>query len=116
MGDHDNHVTKVRGILSIQDPTEPDHAATRRYVDQSAAMAAALDTRNPEKGKNFHLQLGGATKNQENALGLNFAGSMFLVNAPGLMVLFHLVYQRVFQTLLINIWANFLLAYLGNMS
>ena len=83
LGDHDNHVTKVRGILSIQDPTEPDHAATRRYVDQSAAMAAALDTRNPEKGKNFHLQLGGATKNQENALGLNFAGSMFLVNAPG---------------------------------
>ena len=83
LGDHDNHVTKVRGILSIQDPTEPDHAATRRYVDQSAAMAAALDTRNPEKGKNFHMQLGGATKNQENALGLNFSGSMFLVNAPG---------------------------------
>ena len=83
LGDHDNHVTKVRGILSIQDPTDPDHAATRRYVDQSTAMAAALDTRNPEKGKNFHLQLGGATKNQENALGLNFAGSMFLVNAPG---------------------------------
>ena len=83
LGDHDNHVTKVRGILSIQDPTEPDHAATRRYVDQSAAMAAALDTRNPEKGKNFHVQLGGATKNQENAIGLNFAGSMFLVNAPG---------------------------------
>jgi hypothetical protein len=83
IGDSDNHVTKVRGILSIQDPTEPDHAATRRYVDQSAAMAAALDTRNPEKGKNFHMQLGGATKNQENALGLNFAGSMFLVNAPG---------------------------------
>ena len=83
LGDSKNHVTKVRGILSIQDPTEPDHAATRRYVDQSAAMAAALDTRNPEKGKNFHLQLGGASKNQENALGLNFAGSMFLVNAPG---------------------------------
>ena len=83
LGDTDNHVTKVRGILSIQDPTEPDHAATRRYVDQSAAMAAALDTRNPEKGKNFHVQLGGATKNQENAVGLNFAGSMFLVNAPG---------------------------------
>ena len=83
IGDHDNHITKVRGVLSIQEPTEPDHAATRRYVDQSAAMAAALDTRNPEKGKNFHIQLGGATKNQENALGLNFAGSMFLVNAPG---------------------------------
>ena len=83
IGDSKNHVTKVRGILSIQDPTDPDHAATRRYVDQSAAMAAALDTRNPEKGKNFHLQLGGASKNQENALGLNFAGSMFLVNAPG---------------------------------
>ncbi|NCF47816.1 MAG: hypothetical protein GWP24_09675, partial [Alphaproteobacteria bacterium] len=83
LGDTDNHVTKVRGILSIQDPTEPDHAATRRYVDQSAAMAASLDTRNPERGKNFHVQLGGATKNQENAVGLNFAGSMFLVNAPG---------------------------------
>ena len=83
IGNSNNHVTKVKGILSIQDPTDPDHAATRRYVDQSAAMAAALDTRNPEKGKNFHMQLGGATKNQENALGLNFAGSMFLVNAPG---------------------------------
>ena len=29
------------------------------------------------------MQLGGASKNQENAIGLNFAGSMFLVNAPG---------------------------------
>ncbi|MDA9816195.1 hypothetical protein N9C75_03965, partial [Alphaproteobacteria bacterium] len=83
LGDTESHVTKIRGVLSINDPTEPDHAATRRYVDQSAAMAAALDTRNPEKGKNFHVQLGGATKNKENALGLNFAGSMFLVNAPG---------------------------------
>ena len=83
LGNTDNHVTRVRGVLSIKDPTEPDHAATRRYVDQSAAMAAALDTRNPEKGRNFHMQLGGATKNQENAIGLNFSGSMFLVNAPG---------------------------------
>jgi hypothetical protein len=83
LGDSNKHVTKVRGILSIQDPTDPDHAATRRYVDQSAAMAAALDTRNPHRGKSFHVQLGGASKNQENAIGLNFAGSMFLVNAPG---------------------------------
>ena len=31
------------------------------------------------------------------------------------MVLFHLVYQRVFQTLQINIWANFPLAYHGKL-
>jgi hypothetical protein len=62
------------GDLIIQEPTDANHAATRRYADRVSLMATALDTRLPLYGNKHSLNLSSASTNNEFAFGLNFVG------------------------------------------
>lgn len=42
LGDGPQHRTIVQGTLEIQDPTQPNHAATKRYVDGMGALGFAM--------------------------------------------------------------------------
>jgi len=42
LGNSDAHRTVVTGTLEVQEPTAPNHAATKKYVDANAAMSAAI--------------------------------------------------------------------------
>jgi hypothetical protein len=42
IGNSSSHRTIIEGTLEIQDPTEPFHAATKRYVDGAVATAMAM--------------------------------------------------------------------------
>ena len=74
IGRNKNDSTTILGDLIIQDPTQADHAATRRYVDQVGLMATTLDTRLPLYGNKHALNLSSASTNNEIAFGLNFVG------------------------------------------
>ena len=74
IGNSTTDTTTIMGDLIIQDPTEANHAATRRYADKVSLMATALDTRLPLYGNKHALNLSSATTNNEVAFGLNFVG------------------------------------------
>jgi hypothetical protein len=42
IGDNSQHRTVINGTLEIQDPTQPNHAVTKRYSDSSNALAMAI--------------------------------------------------------------------------
>ena len=74
IGKNPTDTTTIMGDLIIQDPTEDNHAATRRYADKVSLMATALDTRLPLYGNKHALNFSSATTNNEIAFGLNFVG------------------------------------------
>ena len=66
--------TTVIGDLIIQEPSQSNHAATRRYADKVSLMATTLDTRLPLYGNKHSFNLSSASTNNEIAFGLNFVG------------------------------------------
>lgn len=91
LGDSDRHRTIVRGTLEINDPTAPNHAATRRYVDAMGALSMAMATLpTPAPGRSmFGYSIGHI--NGESAFSAGFS------HAPehqGLAVRFNLGYSR----------------------
>jgi hypothetical protein len=74
IGKSTNDTTTIMGDLIIQEPTESNHAATRKYADQVSLMATTLDTRLPLYGNKHSLNLSSASTNNEIAFGLNFVG------------------------------------------
>jgi hypothetical protein len=74
IGNNSSDTTTIIGDLIIQEPTEANHAATRRYADKVSLMATTLDTRLPLYGNKHSLNLSSASTNNEIAFGLNFVG------------------------------------------
>ena len=74
IGENTTDTTTVVGSLSVQEPTEDSHAATRAYVDKVGALAAVLDTRLPVGGKSNRLSLNTATIHKKTAIGLSLVG------------------------------------------
>ena len=74
IGNDTSNSTTVVGDLIIQEPTQSNHAATRRYADKVSLMATTLDTRLPLYGNKHSLNLSSASTNNEIAFGLNFVG------------------------------------------
>ncbi len=74
IGKNANDTTTIVGDLIIEEPTESNHAATRRYADKVSLMATTLDTRLPLYGNKHSLNLSSASTNNEIAFGLNFVG------------------------------------------
>lgn len=74
IGRNSTDSTTIIGDLNIQDPTKDEHAASRRYVDQLAAIAAVLDTRMPVGGSNHRLTLNVAGIHNQEAAGLSLVG------------------------------------------
>ena len=74
IGRNPSDTTTIIGDLIIQEPTEANHAATRKYADQVSLMATTLDTRLPLYGNKHSLNLSSASTNNEIAFGLNFVG------------------------------------------
>ena len=74
IGKDTSNTTTIMGDLIIQEPTQANHASTRRYSDKVSLMAASLDTRLPLYGNKHSLTVSGASTNNETALGLNFVG------------------------------------------
>ncbi len=74
IGKNAGDTTTIIGDLIIQEPTEANHAATRKYADKVSLMATTLDTRLPLYGNKHSLNLNSATTNNEIAFGLNFVG------------------------------------------
>ena len=74
IGKNATDTTTIMGDLIIQEPTDANHAATRRYADRVSLMATALDTRLPLYGNKHSLNLSSASTNNEFAFGLNFVG------------------------------------------
>ena len=73
-GDFDTNTLTINGSLNIQDPTADEHAASRRYVDRLASIAAVLDTRMPAPGKNNRVTLNAAGIHNQSAIGLSIVG------------------------------------------
>ena len=74
IGNDTSNSTTVVGDLIIQEPSQSNHAATRRYADKVSLMATTLDTRLPLYGNKHSLNLSSASTNNEIAFGLNFVG------------------------------------------
>lgn len=74
IGKDTNDTTTIIGDLIIQEPTQSNHAATRKYADQVSLMATTLDTRLPLYGNKHAINLNSASINNEIAFGLNFIG------------------------------------------
>ena len=70
IGKNATDTTTIMGDLIIQEPTDANHAATRRYADRVSLMATALDTRLPLYGNKHSLNLSSASTNNEFAFGL----------------------------------------------
>jgi len=91
LGDSSHHRTIVRGTLEINDPTAPNHAATRRYVDAMGALSMAMATLpTPAPGRSmFGYSIGHI--NGESAFSVGFS------HAPqyqGLAIRFNLGYSH----------------------
>ena len=74
IGENASDTTTVVGALNVQEPTEGSHAATRNYVDQVGALAAALDTRLPVGGKNNRFSINTAKIHNKVAVGISLVG------------------------------------------
>lgn len=74
IGENTTDTTTVVGSLSVQEPTEDSHAATRAYVDSVGALAAALDTRLPAGSNNKSISLSTATIHNKVAVGISLVG------------------------------------------
>ena len=74
IGNDTSDSTTVVGDLIIQEPSQSNHAATRRYADKVSLMATTLDTRLPLYGNKHSFNLSSASTNNEIAFGLNFVG------------------------------------------
>ena len=74
IGNDTSNSTTVVGDLIIQEPSQSNHAATRRYADKVSLMATTLATRLPFYRNKHSFNLSSASTNNEIALGLNFVG------------------------------------------
>ena len=74
IGRNSTDSTTIIGDLNIQDPTQDEHAASRRYVDQLAAIAAVLDTRMPIGGSNHRFTMNVAGVHNQEAIGFSLVG------------------------------------------
>jgi hypothetical protein len=73
IGDSDQHRTVVRGTLEVNDPTAPNHATTRRYVDAMGALSMAMATLpTPAPGQSM-LGYSVSQINGENAFAVGFS-------------------------------------------
>lgn len=61
-------------ISNLGLPKSEKDAATKDYVDEAAALSAALDARMPVAGKNYRLSIDAASFEGEYAIGVNFVG------------------------------------------
>jgi hypothetical protein len=84
IGNRNGHRTIIEGTLEIQDPTAPNHAATKRYVDAGAAMAMAMSAIPKASGTDSYLgfAVGSHGDQQAIAFGLsrNIAARNLQVN------------------------------------
>lgn len=91
LGDSNQHRTIVRGTLEINDPTAPNHAATRRYVDAMGALSMSMATLpTPAPGKSM-FGYSVAHINGESAFSAGFS------HAPqhqGMAIRFNFGYSR----------------------
>ena len=73
IGNTSSHRTKIRGALEIQDPTNPNHATNKRYVDGISAMASAVASIRKwvNQGETM-LTVGTGYRDGQNALALGF--------------------------------------------
>jgi hypothetical protein len=71
LGNSATHRTVITGTLEIQDPTAPNHAATKRYVDGATASVAAISAlpRITESGLTIGLGIGEQSGQTAIAIG-----------------------------------------------
>lgn len=67
-----SHRTKIRGTLEIQDPSEPNHATNKRYVDGISAMASAVASMPQAAQGETMLTVGTGYRDGQNAFALGF--------------------------------------------
>ena len=72
IGNTSSHRTKIRGALEIQDPSRPNHATNKRYVDGISAMAAAVASMPQATQGETMLTLGTGYRDGQNAFALGF--------------------------------------------
>lgn len=72
IGKRSTDETTFVGSVNVPKPTSDTHAATKKYVDSAAAIAAAMDTRLPANGLKNRLSFGYAQLHGTDASALNF--------------------------------------------
>ena len=72
IGNTSSHRTKIRGALEIQDPTRPNHATNKRYVDGISAIASAVASMPQAAQGETMLTVGTGYRDGQNALALGF--------------------------------------------
>lgn len=75
IGDGPDHRTIVEGTLEIQDPTEANHAATKSYVDTSAALAMAMTALPKSYNGKTVLGMAGGHSGDRSAFALGLSKS-----------------------------------------
>ena len=75
IGDGPDHRTIVEGTLEIQDPTAPNHAATKSYVDTSAALAMAMTALPKSYNGKTVLGMAGGHSGDRSAFALGLSKS-----------------------------------------
>jgi hypothetical protein len=73
LGDSSSHRTIVRGTLEVQDPTAPDHAANKRYVDGATSLAMAISSLPVSPDGGPYLGIAAGTLGSETAFALGFS-------------------------------------------
>lgn len=76
LGNDGNHRTVIVGTLEVPDPTAPNHAASRRYVDGVGAMSLAASAIQQTSGGKNGIGLGLASLQGEMAFALGLAGDI----------------------------------------
>ena len=77
LGNSSSHRTIVTGTLEIQDPSAPNHATTKRYVDSISAMSTAVASM-PQAGfGETMLSVGTGYRDGQSALALGITSRPF---------------------------------------
>ena len=73
IGQNPTDVTSFVGEVSVPEPTKPDHAATKRYTDNTAAMSVAMASAVNPSGDGHHVGLGFGSFGDQNAVALGLS-------------------------------------------
>jgi len=76
IGNSGTHRTIINGTLEIQDPTQPNHAATKRYVDSSAAMSMAIASLPRAMGSDGFLGFGVGHQGGQSAIAFGLSRNL----------------------------------------
>ena len=73
IGQNPTDVTSFVGEVNVPPPTKPEHAATKRYTDNTAAMSVAMASAVNPSGDGHHVGLGFGSFGDQNAVALGLS-------------------------------------------